>query len=47
MNQADLEHLHNQLRVLHVALQDCKAPGAVTARACDALLSVEWLIKKV
>jgi hypothetical protein len=47
MNQADLEYLHNQLRLLEQQLMAAKAPGTIIARAYDALLAVEWLIKKV
>lgn len=47
MNRADLEYLHNQLRLLEAQLREQQAPGAITARADGALLAVEWLIKKV
>ena len=45
MNQADLEYLHNQLRLLEQQLVAAKAPGAITTRAHDASLAVEWLLK--
>jgi hypothetical protein len=45
MNQADLEYLHNQIRDLENKLWQTQAPGAITARAHDALLAVEWLLK--
>jgi hypothetical protein len=45
MTQADLEYLHNQLRLLEQQLMAAKAPGTITARAHDALLAVEWVLK--